>query len=504
MKARHNGQTSNRMRDEVSKHAGSTRQAPDDDDLLQQIVGNLAEGLVLVDQGGSITWANTAALDIHGCTQLPELLLDASSYRRRFALRYRNHHKLRAKQYPLARLAAREAFDELTVVLSRPDLPDFERVVQMQGLLIKDRQRESAALIIRDVSEHASAEERFERTFASNPAPAVILCTTRWRYVKVNRGFLEMTAYSSDEIIDRPFRELDVLHQAEHRDEALDALREHRTIAQQEALLRVKDGSQKFVIIAGQPIDYEGATCMLFTFNDLDKRKLAETSLRSSEESFRKAFRLAPVPMLICDEDSLRIVEFNDAFATVSGRTDDELGGMTLAELCAGPCRNFPERIMRALQAHIGVRDEEIRLRAGNGTEIDCVFSAEPVSIGARARVLCVVQDITERKRSESDLYQAIEAVMQDTSWFSRTIIEKLAQVRQVAGTDRGLDELTAREREVLELLCKGHSNTQIAAQLDLSTNTVRNHVATLYSKMGVNRRSAAVIWGRERGLAAY
>jgi DNA-binding CsgD family transcriptional regulator len=32
----------------------------------------------------------------------------------------------------------------------------------------------------------------------------------------------------------------------------------------------------------------------------------------------------------------------------------------------------------------------------------------------------------------------------------------------------------------------------------------VRNHVATLYGKIGVNRRSAAVVWGRERGVAGY
>ena len=40
-----------------------------------------------------------------------------------------------------------------------------------------------------------------------------------------------------------------------------------------------------------------------------------------------------------------------------------------------------------------------------------------------------------------------------------------------------------------------------IAARLGLSRNTVRNHVARLYAKIGVNRRSGAVVWGRERGM---
>ena len=40
-----------------------------------------------------------------------------------------------------------------------------------------------------------------------------------------------------------------------------------------------------------------------------------------------------------------------------------------------------------------------------------------------------------------------------------------------------------------------------IAARLGLSRNTVRNHVARLYAKIGVNRRGGAVEWGRERGM---
>ncbi|MDN5874441.1 MAG: LuxR C-terminal-related transcriptional regulator [Sinobacteraceae bacterium] len=66
------------------------------------------------------------------------------------------------------------------------------------------------------------------------------------------------------------------------------------------------------------------------------------------------------------------------------------------------------------------------------------------------------------------------------------------------------MDALTTRERQVLERICKGQTDAEIAAALQISRNTVRNHVANLYDKIGVNRRSAAVVWGRERGLAAY
>ena len=55
---------------------------------------------------------------------------------------------------------------------------------------------------------------------------------------------------------------------------------------------------------------------------------------------------------------------------------------------------------------------------------------------------------------------------------------------------------------EVMQLhYAGGLSLRAISRKLGLSRNTVRNHVARLYAKIGVNRRSAAVIWGRERGM---
>jgi hypothetical protein len=42
-----------------------------------------------------------------------------------------------------------------------------------------------------------------------------------------------------------------------------------------------------------------------------------------------------------------------------------------------------------------------------------------------------------------------------------------------------------------------------MSVRLHLSQNTIRNHVASLYRKIGVNRRSAAILWARERGITS-
>jgi DNA-binding NarL/FixJ family response regulator len=61
--------------------------------------------------------------------------------------------------------------------------------------------------------------------------------------------------------------------------------------------------------------------------------------------------------------------------------------------------------------------------------------------------------------------------------------------------------QLTAREREILDLLASGRSNQQIADTLFLSPKTVRNNVSNVFAKLQVADRSEAIVRAREAGL---
>jgi pimeloyl-ACP methyl ester carboxylesterase/DNA-binding CsgD family transcriptional regulator len=61
--------------------------------------------------------------------------------------------------------------------------------------------------------------------------------------------------------------------------------------------------------------------------------------------------------------------------------------------------------------------------------------------------------------------------------------------------------DLTAREREVLELLARGLANDEIAERLGITPKTVRNQVSALFDKLGVSSRSQAIVKAREAGL---
>jgi DNA-binding NarL/FixJ family response regulator len=66
------------------------------------------------------------------------------------------------------------------------------------------------------------------------------------------------------------------------------------------------------------------------------------------------------------------------------------------------------------------------------------------------------------------------------------------------AQTTLGISE---RELEVLGLLAAGRSNKEIAGRLQVSPNTVKTHVAKLYAKLDVRRRTEAVLRARELGM---
>jgi pimeloyl-ACP methyl ester carboxylesterase/DNA-binding CsgD family transcriptional regulator len=60
---------------------------------------------------------------------------------------------------------------------------------------------------------------------------------------------------------------------------------------------------------------------------------------------------------------------------------------------------------------------------------------------------------------------------------------------------------LTPREAELVELIAQGLDNAQIAARLDLSDKTVRNHITSIFAKLGVDNRARAIVLAREAGF---
>ena len=474
---------------------------------LQQIISGLTEGVIILDPDATIAWANDTALALHGVAWLGDLGGTASGYHRRFTLRYADGQAVPSDEYPMHRLLAGDAFSELVVECTRAG-DDKHRVHQIRTLMLTDAQGrpDILVLIINDETERFNAEQRFERAFGANPAPAIIARLSDMRYVKVNHGFLELTGYLRDALIGRSLHDFDVLQGAEKRDLAVRCLHEGRTIPQMEGCLTLQDGREKTVLLGGQPIEIGDQACMLFTFADLHPREQAQQALRHSEERFAKAFHMAPGPMAILALDGLCVLDVNSAFTAATGWRREEVVGRGQAELEIWGQGEVREQLERQLKQTGHLRSVDVQLRSKHGGVGDFLLSAETVTIHQQRCVLSVMLDITERKQTETQLLSAIEAVMQDTSWFGQKVMEKLAGAQAAGRPGARVPEVASlpeRAREVLGLVAQGLSDDDIAARLDIARNTVRNHVSVIYDRLGIRKRSAVIVWARERGLGA-
>jgi PAS domain S-box-containing protein len=473
---------------------------------LQQIIAGITEGVILIEPDQAITYANEAALALHGVASLDELGRSVDAYRRNFVARYRTKQAVEQAPSPVERIVAGEMFEDVVVEVAHRERPGRDWFHRIRSLVVttRDGLHDCSVLVITDISGHLEAEERFEKMFAANPAPAVICRLSDLRFVKLNEGFLALTGFAPEDVLGRSVYEIDVLARAEQRDLAIERLKAGETIPQMEACLRLPKDAERFVIVAGQPLELGAEPCMLFTFADLEDRHKAEVALQQSEERFAKSFRLSPVPSVVATADDHRFVDANDAFVKAMGYATEEVIGRTADDLKLWADAGVRRRFEADLAGTGHVRGFEAKFHPKGGGEIDCLVSAETVTINNERSILCAFQDITERKRTEGELVAAIEAAMADTAWFSRGVMEKLAALRQMSGPASSsvrLDDLTNREREIVALICRGAGDAEISRQLKVSPHTVRNHVASLYKKLGVNRRSAVVIWARERGI---
>jgi DNA-binding NarL/FixJ family response regulator len=205
---------------------------------------------------------------------------------------------------------------------------------------------------------------------------------------------------------------------------------------------------------------------------------------------------------------------------------DDHLVRAGLAELLAdepdieviGQASTGREAVERARRLDPDVVLMDVRMPDLDGI----VATRELAHIAPRARVLILTtfeQDdyvfgalragasgfLLKRTRPE-ELIAAIHTVAAGDSLLSpsvtRRVIDRMAQQPAPDLTDQArLDELTPREREVLELVARGLSNREIAAGLVVEESTVRSHIRRILAKLDLRDRIQIVIFAYETGL---
>jgi DNA-binding NarL/FixJ family response regulator len=106
------------------------------------------------------------------------------------------------------------------------------------------------------------------------------------------------------------------------------------------------------------------------------------------------------------------------------------------------------------------------------------------------------------------EIVRAIRTVSAGEAWLDPGVTERVLQTyRSSAPTAKEISErigdLTQREAEVLQLIGRGMSNTEIAGELFISEVTVKSHIGHIFTKLGLRDRAAAIVFAFDNGLVA-
>ena len=105
------------------------------------------------------------------------------------------------------------------------------------------------------------------------------------------------------------------------------------------------------------------------------------------------------------------------------------------------------------------------------------------------------------KESSRQEVCEAIVTIARGGTALAAQAQAGLAEQIQERERSGGPPQLTAREQEVLRLVSEGYSAPDIGKQIHLSTTTVKSHLHSLYEKLGVSDRAAAVAEAMRRGM---
>jgi DNA-binding NarL/FixJ family response regulator len=132
------------------------------------------------------------------------------------------------------------------------------------------------------------------------------------------------------------------------------------------------------------------------------------------------------------------------------------------------------------------------------------MLTSHDAAQAVEAAVLAGASGYLLKNGGRADLLKGVRAVAEGQSLLSPDIttkmLERFADLARKE-RERGNDLLSQREKEVLVLVARGLTNREIATQLIITENTVRNHISHILDKLGLSRRSQVATYAAQQGL---
>lgn len=141
------------------------------------------------------------------------------------------------------------------------------------------------------------------------------------------------------------------------------------------------------------------------------------------------------------------------------------------------------------------------RLKARNPYTNILIFSAASSTSMVNRMLKQGVTGYIEKDAGLEELEKAIALVADGKSYFSPRVVDAMRNLMASGGQDDSIDALTAREREIAQLIAESFSNKEIASKLGMSVRTADTHRTNIMRKLDLHDVAALTRWAISNGL---
>jgi len=185
----------------------------------------------------------------------------------------------------------------------------------------------------------------------------------------------------------------------------LRALRSQTTIEQEEIVRLPKSGQLRYRLVTSNPVrDFEGnITGCISVVHDITDKKQAELRIEREKAFFDRLIEMAPEGIAITDKTGI-ILKSNAEFCRMFGYSQEEALGKQIDDLIAPPEREAEARNLTASLMHGGTVSLESQRRKKDGSLLDVWVIGAPIIVSGREEaVFAIYRDISEKKKLERE-----------------------------------------------------------------------------------------------------
>jgi len=265
----------------------------------------------------------------------------------------------------------------------------------------------------------------YHEAFSMSPEAITVTDFETGVYLDVNKSFEKLFGLSKQDLIGRSAASIGIWADPNERSRLVAEIAQNGQVKDFLAVGRRSDGSLRTCSVNAAVATSSGGKRLVLVVRDITEQLRTERTLRETAEKFSKAFQASPEALVLCELNTARVLEANEAFFILTGHAREEALGRCLNELGVLARTDELPRFIAGLRQEGRQRDQETTIETLAGGRRVLLLSGELLEHNSAPHIMLTARDITAQREAEQEK-RLLEAQLRQT--------QKLEELGTLAG----------------------------------------------------------------------